>query len=94
MDADRATRQLRLIAEIVALSADTGIELWLRGGWALDFFLGEPTREHRDIDWFGWAADAPRVQVEIKKMMPIWVPGRPVRPKDAEDIARLEAALR
>jgi hypothetical protein len=37
---------------------------------------------------------APRVQIEIKRMMPTWVPGRPHRPKDAEDIARLEAALR
>ncbi|WP_408055191.1 nucleotidyltransferase domain-containing protein, partial [Streptomyces azureus] len=21
-------------------------------GWAMDFFIGEPTRDHEDIDWF------------------------------------------
>ncbi|QTD97580.1 hypothetical protein [Streptomyces cyanogenus] len=36
----------------------------------------------------------PRVQIEIKRMMPVWDPSRPRRAKDAEDIARLEAALR
>ncbi|GAP50789.1 hypothetical protein [Streptomyces azureus] len=36
---------------------------------------------------------SPRVQIEIKQMMPVWVPGRPHRRKDAEDITRLEAAL-
>lgn len=138
----------------------------------MDFFLGEVTRDHRDIDWFAWAGDAPalgealtrrgyqrvpglpaeqqldflmdgedlsvnllrrdetgrvvvgggpyagapwpdgmldphtgrigevacpiinpRTQVEIKQMMPVWVPGSPRRPKDLEDIARLRAAL-
>ena len=34
----------------------------------------------------------PHVQIEIKEM-PVWVPGRPSRPKDAEDIARLRQAL-
>jgi hypothetical protein len=34
----------------------------------------------------------PHVQIEIKEM-PVWVPGRPRRPKDAEDIARLRQAL-
>jgi hypothetical protein len=36
---------------------------------------------------------SPHAQIEIKKMMPIWVPGMPRRPKDAEDIAVLEAAI-
>lgn len=148
-------------------------ELWIRGGWAMDFFLGEITRDHEDIDWFAWKGDAgalaeallvhgyqpvpgpppdlqldfakdglessftfldrdtaghvvvaggpwagapwpekmldagpgrigdlqcaivgPQAQIEIKRMMPVWDPSRPRRPKDAEDIARLEAALR
>jgi hypothetical protein len=151
----------------------TGVEVWLRGGWAMDFYLGEVTREHVDVDWFAWASDAepltgalarlgfasgagpprdqqlefvrdgvelsfallarddhgrivvaggpwagepwpagmldappgrigevecpiidPRAQIEIKEMMPVWVPGMPRRPKDAADIARLRAALR
>ncbi|MER5918088.1 aminoglycoside adenylyltransferase [Streptomyces sp. NPDC001982] len=139
----------------------------------MDFFIGEVTRDHEDIDWFAWAEDAsaltdgllrsgyeplsgspadqqidfckqgvessfallatdrfgrvvvaggswagevrpegmldasvgriaalrcriisPRTQIEIKQMMPVWVPGRPRRKKDVEDITWLEAALR
>ncbi|MEU9478324.1 aminoglycoside adenylyltransferase [Streptomyces sp. NPDC048191] len=166
-------RQLDLIAETLGAARDRGIPLWLRGGWAMDFFLGEVTREHGDVDWFAWAGDAaalagmlaglghtpvpgpppglqldfvkdgldssftlldrdtagrvvvaggpwagtpwpeglldtrpgriedieapivsPRAQIEIKRMMPVWDPSRPRRAKDAEDITRLEAALR
>jgi hypothetical protein len=36
---------------------------------------------------------SPHVQIESKEMWPVWVPGRPRRPKDAEDIARLRQAL-
>ncbi|MFB9837639.1 nucleotidyltransferase domain-containing protein [Actinoallomurus acaciae] len=172
MDTLRTDRQLRLIAEVLTTSAECGVPLWLRGGWAMDLFLGEVTRDHRDIDWFAWADDAerlsaeltrrgyrrvaglppeqqidmvkdgedlsfnllrrdesdrvvvgggpwagapwpqdllephtgrigslsapiiaPRAQIEIKQMMPIWVPGSPRRPKDTEDIARIRAAL-
>ncbi|SBU90421.1 2''-aminoglycoside nucleotidyltransferase [Streptomyces sp. Ncost-T6T-1] len=150
----------------------SGVAVWLRGGWAMDFFLGELTRDHEDIDWFAWDTGAgklaaelgrrgyepvagpppeqqldfvkadletsvtllskdetghPRVaggpwagtlwpeampaaapgrlasleapvvsaqgQIEIKRMTPVWVPGMPRRAKDADDIARLEAAL-
>lgn len=149
------------------------VEVWLRGGWAMDFFLGEVTRDHEDVDWFAWARDAPTLtaallkrgyqampgpppdlqldlvrngedvsftwlatdgagqvvlaggpdagapwpegmlawepghvgdlrcpiisplaQIEIKEMMPVWVPGFPHRAKDGQDIARLRAALR
>lgn len=44
--------QLTAIAETLATAAELGIRLWLRGGWAMDFFLGKVTRPHRDIDWF------------------------------------------
>ncbi|GAA3124019.1 nucleotidyltransferase domain-containing protein [Streptomyces echinatus] len=172
MDQERARHQLDLIARVLEAARDSGVPLWLRGGWAMDFFLGEITREHGDIDWFARAQDAraladvlarlghtpvpgppaglqldfvkdgldssftlvatdavgrvtvaggpwagtpwpdgmleagpgrigaleapivdPRVQIEIKRMMPVWDPSRPRRAKDAEDIARLEAAL-
>jgi Aminoglycoside-2''-adenylyltransferase len=163
-----ADEQLQAISEVAAL----GLDISLRGGWAMDFFLGRVTRPHRDVDFFAWAEDADRLiaaltergyellaepphdrqldfargrldlsfallatdetgrvvvaggpwagaawpermvewppgrigevscpiispyaQIEIKRMMPIWVPTLPRRPKDAEDIARLEAAL-
>jgi hypothetical protein len=169
----RAERQLALIAEVHSAARDSGLPLWLRGGWAMDFFLGEVTREHADIDWFARVEDAgplagtltrlghtpvpgppadlqldfvrdglessftlidmdaagrvtvaggpwagtpwpdgllgaepgrigtlevpivdPRAQIEIKRIMPVWDPSRPRRAKDAEDIARLAAALR
>jgi hypothetical protein len=172
MDADRTQRQLRMIADTVAMSERVGAQVWLRGGWAMDFFLGRVTRDHVDIDWFGWIADAPAiasalqasgfetisgapadqqldvakegeemgfgwlargtdgkvsvaggpyagepwpdgmlewpagrigpvacaiispyVQIEIKQMMPVWMPGRPRRQKDADDIAYLRKAL-
>ncbi|MET9605089.1 aminoglycoside adenylyltransferase [Streptomyces sp. NPDC006512] len=167
MDTARAQRQLAMIAEVRAL----GVEVWLRGGWAVDFWLGRITRDHEDVDWFAWSRDAgrltgalvargyrvlradgqqldlvrdgeeqsfalldrdargrvvvaggpwagtpwpagmlaeaepgrlgslecrvvsPAAQIEIKRMTPVWIPGRPRRPKDAEDVARLEAAL-
>lgn len=172
MDTDRTQRQLRLIADTVALSERIGAPVWLRGGWAMDFFFGRVTRDHVDVDWFAWIGDAPaigaalhadgyqtipgpppdqqldvakdgeemgfgwlarggdgkvavaggpyagepwpdgmldwppgrievlqcpiispHVQIEIKEMMPVWVPGRPRREKDADDIARLRQAL-
>lgn len=166
-------RQLRIIGEITDVAAANGVDVWLRGGWAMDFFLGELTRPHVDVDWFCWAADAdrlasglhdrgfvddprvppelqrdlvkdgvevsfallardardrvvvgaagrwagspypegmldgpvgrlgdvscrticPRSQIELKEMYPVWMPERPRRAKDRDDITRLKAAL-
>lgn len=58
MDVPRANRQLQLIAEALELARANGITVWLRGGWAMDFYLGEYTRDHVDIDWLVWATDA------------------------------------
>ncbi|MFI6763866.1 nucleotidyltransferase domain-containing protein [Micromonospora sp. NPDC050417] len=169
---DLTVRQLEAIAEVVALAERERIEVWLRGGWAMDFFLGTRTREHLDVDWFCWAADAwrltvalaeldfrptgtaarerqrdflrgdvelgvallgrdatgqvvvpagpyagepwpegmldsppgrlgnvcapiiaPAAQIEIKEMMPVWVPGMPRRDKDRTDILLLRQAI-
>jgi hypothetical protein len=154
------------------VAAEEDIAVWLRGGWAMDFFLGRVTRPHVDVDWFCWAHDADRLavalaglgftaygdnapelqrdflrdgvdlgvallgrdtagrvvvpagpsagepwpdgmldgppgrigdltcsivsaaaQIEIKQMMPVWVPGLPRRDKDRSDIALLRAGL-
>ncbi|HEX4213613.1 MAG TPA: aminoglycoside adenylyltransferase [Candidatus Dormibacteraeota bacterium] len=172
MDEAAIRRQLAVIGEVRAVSARLGIEVWLRGGWAMDFYLGRVTRDHEDVDWFAWADDAAalgaalaelghrtvlgpppeqqldlvrdgvelsfawlardaagtvvvaggpaagerwvqgmleggegqigtiscrvisaQAQIEIKRMMPVWVPRFPRRRKDEEDIARLRAAL-
>ena len=166
--------QLAAVAEVLAVSHRAGTEIWLRGGWAMDFYVSEISREHLDVTFFAWRCDlpelverlissgwsevgvhpqdqqrdlrrgavelgfaplerhdegrvvvgggpwrgtrwpadilagavvghigdlrcpviSPRAQVEIKQMMPTWVPGMPRRPKDAEDIRRIEQKLR
>jgi len=62
----RERRQLELIHEFASLAGESGVEWWLRGGWALDFLLGRVTRAHEDIDLFIWAADAPRLLPSLK----------------------------
>ncbi|MGG0174900.1 nucleotidyltransferase domain-containing protein [Gottfriedia acidiceleris] len=42
--------QLKIINEINTICLNLTIQLWLRGGWAIDFLLGKVTREHSDID--------------------------------------------
>jgi aminoglycoside-2''-adenylyltransferase len=164
--------QLSIIAEVVAVAGEEDVAIWLRGGWAMDFYLGAVTRPHVDVDWFVWADDierlsdalerhgfarvgcaqpeiqrdyqrdgvemqfaflgrdrdglvvvpagpyageswpdgmldhpsgrigeviapiiSPAAQIEIKLMMPVWVPGMPRRPKDLADVERLRAAV-
>ncbi len=48
-------RQFALIKEFVSLCDAASIPCWLRGGWAMDFFLGRVMHEHEDIDLFVWA---------------------------------------
>jgi hypothetical protein len=60
-------RQLALIKEFASLCDAASIQHWLRGGWAVDFFLGRITREHEDIDLFVWAADAPTLVQELER---------------------------
>jgi hypothetical protein len=43
-------QQLELLSEITSLCVANKIDVWLRGGWAIDFLLGKVTREHSDID--------------------------------------------
>lgn len=43
---------------MLAIAQRLDAHLWLRGGWAMDFFLGQVTRAHADIDWFLLADDA------------------------------------
>jgi hypothetical protein len=76
MDADL---QLRAIAGIVrAVDA----ELWLRGGWAMDFFLGEVTRPHRDIDFFCRDVDADRIVTRLTVIGYRTVPGNDALQRD------------
>jgi GNAT superfamily N-acetyltransferase len=49
------------VAQIVRLLAETGIEVWLDGGWAVDALLGEQTRSHDDLDIVLRDSDLPRL---------------------------------
>jgi hypothetical protein len=40
---------------------EAGIEYWLFGGWAVDFYAGSVTRPHDDVDIAVWLADVPRI---------------------------------
>ncbi|MCC3291383.1 nucleotidyltransferase domain-containing protein [Arthrobacter sp. zg-Y1110] len=51
--------QLSAITEVLRAANTLGIEVWLRGGWAMDFYLGQVTRNHEDVDWFVWQDDLP-----------------------------------
>lgn len=37
-------------AEILILLEQSGVEVYVDGGWAVDALLGEPTRVHEDLD--------------------------------------------
>jgi lincosamide nucleotidyltransferase A/C/D/E len=38
------------VAELYALLDDSGIRVWVDGGWGVDALLGEQTRPHADLD--------------------------------------------
>jgi hypothetical protein len=81
-----------LVAEIVEVAHRFGIPVWLRGGWAVDFYLGRITREHRDIDWFVDVAHADRLVAALEDRGFAPVPGVPPQTqrdlaKDGEDVS-------
>jgi len=58
-------RQVAAVAEVVDVAIDLAVEVWLRGGWAMDFYLGGITRDHLDVDWFVWAGAMPGLVGEL-----------------------------
>jgi Aminoglycoside-2''-adenylyltransferase len=86
--------QLRLIDELVHVLADAEVDFWLRGGWALDFHLGEVTREHDDVDLVAWLADGERIRALLGPLGYVHAPLPNDRPelglrlrKDSEEVA-------
>jgi hypothetical protein len=53
--------QLSALARVNELLEEAGIDYWLFGGWAVDFYVGSVTREHDDLDLAVWVADLPRI---------------------------------
>jgi hypothetical protein len=53
--------QLAALARVSAQLAADGIDYWLFGGWAADFYAGEVTRPHSDVDLAIWRDDLERI---------------------------------
>ncbi len=74
--------------------AGYGRPWWIAGGWALDLFLGQTTREHADIDLELLRSDQLEVQAHLREwelylasdgQLSPWVAGEPA-PPDVTDI--------
>ncbi len=55
-------QQLALLRQIDAFLREARIRYWLRGGWALDFIVGEVTRAHGDVDLVTWKRHETRIR--------------------------------
>ncbi|GIP39041.1 hypothetical protein J31TS4_23210 [Paenibacillus sp. J31TS4] len=51
---EQTLSQLNVLGQLTAVFSSIGGEFWLRGGWAIDFLLGEITRPHGDLDLVTW----------------------------------------
>jgi hypothetical protein len=64
----RAAQQLEAIASLNAACASAGVDYWLFGGWAVDFWVGRVTREHHDIDAAAWLRDFHAIKVALESV--------------------------
>jgi Uncharacterised nucleotidyltransferase len=58
---ERTSQQLSALARVSELLENAGIDYWLFGGWAVDFYAGSVTRPHDDLDVAVWLDDLPRI---------------------------------
>ncbi len=49
------------LVRLVEQFEQTGVEVWLDGGWGVDALLGEQTRDHDDVDLIASLKDAGRL---------------------------------
>ena len=54
--------QLAAIGSLSQVLDTAGIEYWLFGGWAVEFWVGEVTRPHDDIDIAAWRNDSDSIR--------------------------------
>jgi hypothetical protein len=59
--------QLTALADVSGQLAGAGIDHWLFGGWAVDFYAGSVTRPHFDVDLAVWLADLPRIEALLAR---------------------------
>lgn len=62
MSEEPGSRQLSALADVSGQLGRAGIDYWLFGGWAVDFYAGSVTQTHDDIDLAVWLADVPRIE--------------------------------
>jgi len=62
-----AEAQLAALAEVVAQLEAEAIDYWLFGGWAVDFHVGQVTREHTDVDLAVPLQDLPRIRLLLER---------------------------
>src|SRR5215510_2729707 len=58
---EQASLQLSALAEVSESLQKAGIDYWLFGGWAVDFYVGSVTRLHDDVDLAVWFVDVPQI---------------------------------
>jgi hypothetical protein len=58
---EQASLQLSALAEVSANLQKAGIDYWLFGGWAVDFYVGSITRLHDDVDLAVWFVDVSQI---------------------------------
>jgi hypothetical protein len=58
---EQASLQLSALAEVSESLQKAGIDYWLFGGWAVDFYVGSVTRLHDDVDLVVWFVDVPQI---------------------------------
>ena len=61
-----AGEQLAAIASLSSALDQHGIEYWLFGGWAVDFWVGAITRQHDDIDVASWRQDSDTIRAALQ----------------------------
>ncbi len=61
MTGELPSEQLSALARVTAFAEQAGIDYWLFGGWAVDFYAGSITRAHDDLDLAVWLEDVPRI---------------------------------
>jgi Aminoglycoside-2''-adenylyltransferase len=63
----RARQQLTALGGLAALFGEVGIDYWLLGGWAVDFYAGSVTRAHDDLDVAIWLDDLAQIDQRLRE---------------------------
>jgi hypothetical protein len=61
----KAAEQLAAIESLDQALRAAGLDYWLFGGWAVDFWVGRVTRDHDDIDAAAWRRDYEKIRAAL-----------------------------